>query len=255
MRKCTGRSTQKYATVPTAAELKWEEELIDHIIVGAPSLTAASQWLTAQTGIQGQYGGQTPHNSTHNMLYRLPDGGYLEILCPDPANLASAEHALPFGLDTIEDLAVVGWAARVMDLHAEVARADAAGVPHGEVVGMSRTRPDGVVLTWTMTYPCPEGLEALLPVLIDWGATEHPSTSLRHLEPLTLERFELHTHEHATVSGWFDALGLSRDVAVVPGETPQYGVVVAGPRGGVSIGLAPAVARDADPANGGMSHG
>jgi len=211
--------------------------VIDHIIVGAPSLTVATQWLTAQTGIQGEYGGQNPHNATHNMLYRLPDGAYFEILSPDPANFATAERGLPFGLDVLEDLAVVGWAARVRDLAAEVDRADAAGVPHGEVVQMSRTRPDGIVLTWTMTYPVPSGLASLLPVLIDWGETEHPSTSLRHLGSLQLERFELRTHDHQTVGAWFDALGLSGDVAVAAGTTPRYAICVTGPLGSARVGF------------------
>lgn len=209
--------------------------MIDHIIVGAPSLAAASEWLTARTGVQGEYGGRTPRNATHNMLYRLPDGAYLEILSPDHENLASAERGLPFGLDGLEDPAVVGWAARVHDLGATVDAADAAGVPHGEVVEMSRTRPDGVVLTWTMTYPVPTGLAALLPVLIDWGTTEHPSTSLRHLDPLGLERFELRTPDHETVGRWIDALGLSADVTVVAGDGPRYAISVAGPRGSATV--------------------
>lgn len=211
--------------------------MIDHIIVGAPSLTDASRWLAERTGIEGTYGGQNPHNSTHNMLYQLGGGAYLEILCPDPANLATAERGLPFGLGTIGEPAVVGWAARVEDLGAAVAKADAAGVPHGDVVQMSRMRPDGVVLEWTMTYPLVSGPAALLPVLIDWGGTEHPSTSLAHLDPLRLERFELRTPEHASLGRWFDALGLAEDLSIVPGSPPRYAVTVSGPRGNAHVGL------------------
>jgi hypothetical protein len=39
---------------------------------------------------------------------------------------------------------------------------------------MSRRRPDGVLLEWQLTPP----MAGVLPFLIDWGSTPHPTESL-----------------------------------------------------------------------------
>src|SRR5205085_7482914 len=48
------------------------------------------------------------------------------------------------------------------------------GLDIGPVESMSRARPDGSVLRWQLTSGARPG-EGLVPFLIDWGESEHPS--------------------------------------------------------------------------------
>ena len=53
------------------------------------------------------------------------------------------------------------------------------GFDPGAIVSMSRQRPDGVVLEWSLTVAAQANDAAnVLPFFIDWGHSAHPSTGL-----------------------------------------------------------------------------
>src|SRR5258707_30105 len=87
--------------------------MLDHIVLVTSNFRQDAEWLADRTGISGTYGGHNPVNGTHNMLFPLSAGAYLELLAADEQRPATAERALPFGLDQLTGRSVAAWAACV----------------------------------------------------------------------------------------------------------------------------------------------
>ena len=58
---------------------------LDHITVTAFSLETGAEWVTQSLGVGPQAGGEHPRMGTHNLLLRLGDAAFLEIIAPNPA--------------------------------------------------------------------------------------------------------------------------------------------------------------------------
>lgn len=156
--------------------MSYEAGPVDHVVYAAPDLEAAVADLESRLGVRAAYGGAHPGAGSHNALLGLGGGAYLEIIAPDPGQPDPVGRARPFGLDDLAAPRLVGWAAKATALPARVAAARAAGFDPGEERAMRRRRPDGVELAWMLTTGGPaEG--GLVPFLIDWGETAHPSAS------------------------------------------------------------------------------
>ena len=71
----------------------------------------------------------------------------------------------------------------------------------------------------------------VMPLLIDWGETPHPSTT----QPtgLTLDRFTVLTPEPDAVRTELERAGIEVDVA--DGDVPGYEAVISGPSGSLTI--------------------
>ncbi|MFM7870272.1 MAG: VOC family protein [Actinomycetota bacterium] len=148
---------------------------IDHLVYATPDLQEAVAEIESRVGVAPTPGGAHLGLGTFNALLGLGNRTYLEIIGPDPAQ-PDPEGPRPFGIDTLETSRLMAWCAaphRPLDEVAAAARA--AGFEPGDVRGMTRQRPDGVILEWTLTEPPADGV---LPFFIDWGRTVHPSESL-----------------------------------------------------------------------------
>jgi hypothetical protein len=83
-----------------------------------------------------------------------------------------------FGLDHLDHLTeprLVRWVARTRDLEATVRAARSAGFDLGPAAAGSRTRPDGSLVSWRFTDPYADPAGAVVPFLLDWGATPNPA--------------------------------------------------------------------------------
>ena len=58
---------------------------IDHIAITAPTLEAGAELVYRSLGVKPQKGGEHPRMGTHNLLLRLGNSVYLEVISPDPA--------------------------------------------------------------------------------------------------------------------------------------------------------------------------
>ena len=58
-----------------------------------------------------------------------------------------------------------------------IARAAAEGLELGNVLSLSREKPDRSLLTWKLTNPFKVISDVAVPFLIRWGATPHPASS------------------------------------------------------------------------------
>ena len=174
--------------------------LLDHLVYATPDLATTVADFTRRTGIAPAPGGPHVGLGTRNYLVGLSGPYYLEIIGPDPAQPAP-QHPRPFGIDRLTEPRTVTWAIRPPDLDVALTAAHAAGHDPGPVLAMSRQRPDGSLLEWRLTLVAAAGV---VPFLIDWGATEHPSAGL---PSATLLAMSATTPNPDTTRGRLAALG------------------------------------------------
>ena len=159
---------------------------IDHITVTAPTLDAGAAWVQQALGVVPQMGGEHPRMGTHNLLLRLGDALFLEVIAPNP--LASPpSRPRWFALDTLQpgtEPALATWVARSADIQVSLAAATEA---LGAVEPMQRG-----ALHWLITIPADGALplQGLAPALIEWQTQEHPAAKLPDLG-LSLLQLEL----------------------------------------------------------------
>jgi len=129
--------------------------------------------LGRRLGVHPVQGGKHRGRGTHNALLGLAGGAYLEIIAFDPEDPAPKRAPL-FRLDAFALPRLVSFAVGVKDIDVVVERARRAGYDPGQAESMSRLRSDGTLLRWRLTPP-PSADDFVIPFLIDWGDTPHPS--------------------------------------------------------------------------------
>lgn len=162
---------------------------IDHLVYATPDLQATVADIEKEFGVAPSPGGAHIGLGTFNALLGLGGRTYLEIIGPDPAQ-SEPVGPRPFGIDDLDRSRLVAWCAAPQRPLADViAAARAVGFDPGDIQSMSRRRPDGVELEWTLTSPpltlddheLDDGespLGGVLPFFIDWGRTVHPSETI-----------------------------------------------------------------------------
>lgn len=146
---------------------------------------------------------------THNLLLRLGDELFLEVIAVNP-QAPAPERPRWFGLDDLAAYAAPRlsvWVARTSDIHAA---ALASTESLGPVEPMSRG-----ALPWLITIP-QDGrppLGGVAPSLIEWHTPAHPAASLP-ASGLTLERLELTHPEPQRVQRLLSSLNLRGPVTV-----------------------------------------
>ncbi|MFP5020366.1 VOC family protein [Pseudonocardia phyllosphaerae] len=205
--------------------------MLDHLVLATPDLARTVDDLAAR-GVFTVDGGPHVGVGTRNRLAGIGPGRYLEVVGPDPEQPEPAAPR-PFGIDTLTASALVTWAVRVDDLDAALEAARCAGHDPGEPREMSRRRPDGELLSWRLAFP-PDSGGGVLPFLIEWGSTRHPSDDLP--VPASLDVLRLTHPAPARVTALLDALGEPRDlVEVVVGERPGLAAALDKPHGALLL--------------------
>ena len=147
---------------------------LDHVVFAAPNLARAVEQIAALTGVVPVPGGSHPGRGTANCLVGLGNQAYLEIIGPDP-DQPVPDHERPFAIDQLDEAGVSTWAVRTRDIREAIAAARLRGHDPGDAEPMSRRSPDGGMLRWQLTPPRPDFVDGLVPFLIDWGTTPHPT--------------------------------------------------------------------------------
>ena len=157
--------------------------LLDHLVLATPDLAATVAEFTERTGVAPVAGGAHVGLGTRNCLVSLGGSRYLEIIGPDPEQ-SEPSGPRPFGVDGLAVARTVTWAVSPIDLDAAVAAARARGYDPGPVRAMSRRRPDGTLLEWRLTDGDTAHPSGLVPFLIDWSSSPHPTASDLPVAPL-----------------------------------------------------------------------
>ncbi|MFD0318024.1 VOC family protein [Streptomyces flavalbus] len=154
---------------------------LDHLVLATPDLAATVADFTERTGVTPAVGGVHVGLGTRNYLVGLGGTAYLEIIGPDPEQ-SDPDGPRPFGVDGLTGPRTVSWAVRATDLDAAIAAARARGYDPGPGHPMSRRTPGGTLLSWRLTGSAhPSGL---VPFLIDWGTSAHPTATGLPTTPL-----------------------------------------------------------------------
>jgi glyoxalase-like protein len=163
---------------------------LDHLVVSARTLDEGTQYVADALGVAPSGGGAHPLMRTFNRLLNLWDGVYLEVIAIDPDAPEPAAGAARPRLFALDDPAVAArlangpylshWVARV-ERPKDLARWRAQypnRIP--PVVPMSRGD-----FTWGLTVPDDGAFpgwqnagDGILPSLIQWDSTLHPSARL-----------------------------------------------------------------------------
>lgn len=146
---------------------------IDHIIYGVPDLEEGVAHVERLLGVRPAVGGRHEAYGTHNALLSLGPGSYLEVMARDP-DLPAPERGVLFGLDSLRAPRLIAWVLRREAIDEAATAAAAAGL--GPVETGKREGPGGV-LTWRLTDPFAVPRGGVVPFLISWGETPHPSAT------------------------------------------------------------------------------
>jgi hypothetical protein len=203
---------------------------VDHLVWAGPRLEGEIDRLEALTGVRARPGGRHPAEGTHNALLGLGQGSYLELLAPDPGAPAPGRPRW-FGLDTLAGPRLVTWAARAGELEHQAAAARAAGHPLGEIRDGRRELGDGTALAWRLTYPDVRLGDGLVPFLIDWGRSPHPSAAAP--EGLVLRELRAEHPDPEAILRLLRPLGI--DLAVDRASAPALVATLDTPRGPVEL--------------------
>ena len=203
---------------------------VDHLVWATPDLEAGVREIERLTGVRASPGGKHPSWATHNALLSLGPGIYLELLAPDPS-APPPSKARPFGLDQLSAPRLVTWAAQEADLEGRLAALAMAGTDLGEILSGGRVRPDGVALAWRLTSPRAMLEGGVVPFLIDWGSSPHPSTTAA--PGLTLVALELGHPEPDKLRQLLEPFGVDLSIR----KSPQSALVATldSPRGRVEL--------------------
>jgi len=189
---------------------------VDHLVYATPDLQLGIETAETLFGVRATPGGQHPGQGTRNALIAIGPASYLEIIGPDPDQPRPA-GGRRFGIDDITAPRLLTWVAKGTSLETFAADAKAHGIDLGAVIPGSRKRPDGVVLAWTYTDPRVVLADRLVPYLIDWGPSPHPSATAAR--GITLIGLRAEHPDAARVQAMLKQLGL--DLVVTRGPRPS----------------------------------
>ena len=143
----------------------------DHLTVTAPTLESGAAFVRQALGVAPGPGGQHPRMGTHNLLLKLGEATFLEVIAIDPQAPPSARPRW-FALDVAADMHVprlAAWVARTDDLRA---------CPNEllQHIGPIETMTRGA-REWLITIPADGTLPlgGALPMLIEWRSPRSPA--------------------------------------------------------------------------------
>ena len=203
---------------------------IDHLVIAADDLDSGCDHVERLLGERPVIGGRHPGWGTHNSVMTLGPWTYLEVISLDPT-LQAPPGPVPFGLDRSDLPAMTTWACSGIPLDQLPGLTADLAHPIPPPCPMSRVRPDGSVLSWTLTDPACMFHGGLVPFFIDWGSDPHPAGSMPG--SCTLRELLLETPDPAGLEDHLRLLGIGIDVR--HGSSTRMIAIVDTPSGSVEL--------------------
>lgn len=207
---------------------------LDHLVVTAPTLEAATAHVESLLGVEMQPGGSHARMGTHNRLLRLGETCYLEAIAIEPGAPTEIRPRW-FGLDALPASAparLATWVAATRDLGTVLMGTDPSP---GTVHTMERGD-----YQWSITVPR-DGqppLDGCAPALIEWHDGRHPAQALPD-RGCTLLRLTLVHPQPQLVERYLAGIGFQGEVEVVLArhdEPPHLAALIRTPHGVRKLG-------------------
>ncbi len=153
----------------------------DHLVIGAANLDQGANYVRETLGVNIPRGGVHEKLGTHNLLMRLSETTFFEVIAISP-DIPAPSRPRWFGLDDPEvrralqhSPALLTWVANTTDINACLA---ATPIDLGQPDIISRDH-----LSWTFGLPEDGRLfeMGLLPCLIEWHSRPHPAAAMADL--------------------------------------------------------------------------
>jgi len=210
---------------------------LDHFMLAAPDLEAATAVFERRTGVKPSEGGRHPGQGSRNVLAALGGRCYLEIIGPDLAQ----ERTNNFGevLSRLAAPVLLKYAVQTSDIDATHKRAvelglwplASSGARASGPFAMSRAVPGAGLLTWRLLLLGSDKYDGCVPFFIQWDSEPHPSQTAA--AGCTLAKFSV---EHPDAAGLTQLyFGLDVAVDVVASTRPVLRLAIDTPKGEVSL--------------------
>ena len=207
---------------------------LDHLVLAAATLADGVDYIAEITGVAPQPGGKHVAMGTHNVLVRLGERVFLEIIAIDPDGIQPARPRW-FGLDNIalqaeltERPRLIHWVARTTDIERVVARCP---IPLGSVHTMTRGH-----FRWRITIP-DDGTapgNGIVPTLIQWDVPEHPADALPRSN-VSIAGIAAAHPDPAAIRAALAALGLEGVLPITYDRDARLAAMLHTPRGIVTL--------------------
>jgi hypothetical protein len=155
---------------------------IDHFVYLVHDLDKMAAQIGGQLGVSFRPGGRHQDRGTQNVLLRVGEKTYLELITVDPEN-QSVSAPRWMGVDLLPkevDGRLSRWAVATTSENYDVARRELAGLDPQAGVSEpgSRLLADGSLLRWRLTAPGAAPAIRAMPFLIDWYGQATPAEKL-----------------------------------------------------------------------------
>ncbi len=204
---------------------------LDHLTIIAPSLEAGAAHVRDQLGIDMPTGGKHPLMGTHNLLLRLSNAVFLEVIAVDPT-ADRPDRPRWFGPDNADAVQSAwddgrrlrGWVVQASDLDAVLAQ-------HGPTLGR-KTRLSRGDRTWLFAVP-PDGslpVDGIAPSAMDWEERGSPAPTMPEFGTSLLS-FQIEHPDPGRVSKLYARLGVVNPSEVRKGDQFCYRALINTPTG------------------------
>lgn len=204
--------------------------MLDHLVLAAPNLDDAVDYVHSLTGVRPSPGGAHPKWGTRNALMEIGEEAYIEVIGPDPEQ-PEFSGTRPFHIDELDAPKLVTWAIKAPNIDEVVARAKENGYDPGPIFDGKRALPDGSLLEWRLTMAQLSNMDGLIPFLIDWGTSPHPAHTATPGCQLTSLKIQHPDSEE--INGIYSALNLNQ--TVTQADIPKIVATLVTPSGNVTI--------------------
>ncbi|MCF6265098.1 MAG: VOC family protein [Desulfuromusa sp.] len=199
---------------------------IDHIVITAPTLEAGAELVKNTLGVEPQAGGEHPRMGTHNLLLRLGDAVFLEVIACNPF-VEKPKRPRWFALDDLKEDTpprLKTWVVRTEDIHSTLTTCSESV---GDIEPMSRGELD-----WYITIPKDGSLSIKegAPALIQWQGKPHPATQLKD-HGLSLIKLQIFHPESERLLKFLRSIHLEGSVEVLNGEMTRMLAHINTPQG------------------------
>ncbi len=205
--------------------------MIDHLVYGVPDLPGGIEAVEEQLGILPRIGGQHPGRGTWNALFSLGEAVYFELIAVDPKQ-KPPDAPRWMGIDSIHKPTLLRWAWKSRQMEVDLHLMQQLGFDPGPIQQGRRQRPEGSWLSWHLSDPGNHPGVDVVPFLLDWGDSVHPSQGLP--VEVSLEALQVFHPEPKRIQRLYNALSIP--IQVQSKEIPQLLAVLRSPKGQVVLG-------------------